>query len=733
MVRKYPPIDKFVLITVIVMVCLVPLLVLMKNISIPKEIMSFWTGWTGETYYMNLFSYYKSRLLIVCGGILTIIILVNLKSILKQIRFTWLYAFLLGAFFFILLATIFSEYSTVAVNGLPNRCEGLLVWLSYLILLLAVIIFVRNTRHFSCLVGGLLISAGLISIIGLFQYYGMDVFVSTWGERIITAVDSASSSGIESKLNDYCLASTLYNSNNAGMYFSMLFPFAVVLFLAADSFNKRLIMLAVSCLFFAGLLGSNARGAFLAIIVAIVVLCIMARYLFKKNRTAVLFLILSLLLVILVMDRTSNGKVTGRMGSIPDSVTTVAPDELWSPVASEPGIITGIYNKKLVIKFDGNRVYINSGNDVLIIETLNDKVQFLDSTFNILQIGSWNNGNMRFLNDPGYADIVFTFNKNELNLLFNNIPLSLKVVEDRCFFNQEATAPIQELKSDKNSLIVDNGKERFAFDVNIKSKTLSCVNEDGSSIPLVPWKNNLFLIADNRFADYYIVCTNDYLRLYKGSNPLTFTVDDHGFRYQKVSGQPYDIGQPIESYGFAGRETFFSSRGYIWSRSIPLLKHTFLLGHGPDNFIFHFPQHDGLGKFLYLYDQNMLVDKPHNIYLQIGINFGLASLLLFLLFWSTYLIKSFRQYNGLKNLSASQSIGMACMVAVIGYLVSGLVYDSNVSVSPVFWGLLGLGTACNNFKEPEVADISPLCPEDITADDNIHETRGYTPPLTSNS
>ena len=716
METKFSQIDKFVLITVIVMVGLVPLLVLMKSVPIPEEIMPFWTGWTNETYDLDLFSYYKSRVLIVCGGILAIFILFNLKSFYKQIRLTWLYVFLLGAFLFIFLSTIFSNYLAVAVNGSPNRYEGLLVWLSYLILLLSVVIFIRNTRQISYLVGGLLISASLISIIGLFQYYGMDVFLSFWGKRIITAVASISSLGIKSPFGDYCLVSTLYNPNNAGMYFSMLFPFTVVLFLAADLFKRRIIMLGVSCLFFAALLGSNARGAFFATIVATVVLCIMGRYILQKNRTAVLFLILSLLLVILVMDKTSTGKVTGRMGLILNSVVMVFLEEIWNPVASEPGTIAGIYNKKLLIKFDGNRAYFNLGDDVLIIETLNEKIQFLDSTFNALPIGSWDNGSMRFLNDPRYANIFFNYEGNTLNLFFNNIKVPLKVMDNHCFFNQEVTAPIQELKSDKNSLIVDNGKESFT--IRVKSKQISCVNEDGSSIPLILWKNNLFLIDDSRFADYYIAYTNDYLRLYKGSGLLTFTLDDRGFRYQKVSGQPYDIGQPVESFGFTGKETFFSSRGYIWSRSIPLLKHTILLGRGPDNFAIYFPQHDGLGKFLYLHDQNMIVDKPHNIYLQIGINFGLVSLLLFLLFWSSYLIKSYRLYNGLKNLTASQTIGMACMVAVIGYLVSGLVYDSNVSVSPVFWGLLGIGIACNNFKEPEAADTSPLCSEDITIDEN---------------
>ena len=38
---------------------------------------------------------------------------------------------------------------------------------------------------------------------------------------------------------------------------------------------------------------------------------------------------------------------------------------------------------------------------------------------------------------------------------------------------------------------------------------------------------------------------------------------------------------------------------------------------------------------------------------------------------------------------------MAVMVALFGYMVTGIANDSTVAVAPVFWGMLGFGMAVN--------------------------------------
>lgn len=71
-------------------------------------------------------------------------------------------------------------------------------------------------------------------------------------------------------------------------------------------------------------------------------------------------------------------------------------------------------------------------------------------------------------------------------------------------------------------------------------------------------------------------------------------------------------------------------RGYIWSRTIPILPDYLVLGAGPDCFLYEFPQDDILGK-LYAYGTgSIVVDKPHNLYLQIFVNEGGIALLAFL-------------------------------------------------------------------------------------------------------
>ena len=109
------------------------------------------------------------------------------------------------------------------------------------------------------------------------------------------------------------------------------------------------------------------------------------------------------------------------------------------------------------------------------------------------------------------------------------------------------------------------------------------------------------------------------------------------------SKKDVDIEFP-ETFGFKGKEKLGSMRGYIWSRSIPMLKNNLILGSGPDTFAFRFPQNDLIGLY-YAYDTpNTIVDKPHNLYLQIALNDGVIALLAFLAIMIIYIVDSIKLY-----------------------------------------------------------------------------------------
>ena len=132
-----------------------------------------------------------------------------------------------------------------------------------------------------------------------------------------------------------------------------------------------------------------------------------------------------------------------------------------------------------------------------------------------------------------------------------------------------------------------------------------------------------------------------------------------------------------------------SLRGFVWSRTIPLLKDYVLLGAGPDQFGFVFPHNDYVAR--YQYDLlTTYYKKPHNYYLQMGIETGCLSLVLMLAFFVIFLKRGFAAAKG-KCHTQKENFIRAILISVLGYLFAGMFNDSMVVTAPVFWCLLGLG------------------------------------------
>lgn len=144
------------------------------------------------------------------------------------------------------------------------------------------------------------------------------------------------------------------------------------------------------------------------------------------------------------------------------------------------------------------------------------------------------------------------------------------------------------------------------------------------------------------------------------------------------------------------KENIFSGRGYLWSRTLPLLKNPkyFMVGSGPDTFTIVYPQDDYIGMELNGY-KGSIVTKPHNLYLQIAVQTGVPSLIAFLALCIWYVVQSFRLYWKREFHDYYEQVGVGILLAVLGYLIAGIVNDSTVCVAPIFWILLGVGFAIN--------------------------------------
>lgn len=155
-----------------------------------------------------------------------------------------------------------------------------------------------------------------------------------------------------------------------------------------------------------------------------------------------------------------------------------------------------------------------------------------------------------------------------------------------------------------------------------------------------------------------------------------------------------DVNEKIPSVGFKNLQHMATGRGFIWSHSIPLLTDNLIIGGGPDSFAYQFPQRDIVGKIRGLGLPYTIVDKPHNTYLQIGINTGVISLLAILFIFGYYIYTSCKAILT-KRYESKFLFGLSVgfLTGICAYLVCSLSTDSTVSVSPIFYAGLGFALA----------------------------------------
>ena len=165
------------------------------------------------------------------------------------------------------------------------------------------------------------------------------------------------------------------------------------------------------------------------------------------------------------------------------------------------------------------------------------------------------------------------------------------------------------------------------------------------------------------------------------------------YYYHNVYGKNVTECADSESIGFDGYEQFASHRGFIWSRSLPLLKQNILFGCGPDQFVYEFPNDDYLSLLNNGY-YGEIVTKPHNMYLQMGVQTGVVSLIAFILFYILYCIQSIKLLWKTKDISVSYIISEAVLIGSFGYMVTGIANDSTIGVAPVFWTFIGVRISC---------------------------------------
>ncbi|MGI6084164.1 MAG: O-antigen ligase family protein [Acetivibrionales bacterium] len=564
---------------------IIPLIVFSKFVKLSEIEMK---SWIGEQIHADFFSYYKSQWLIVFTVMALVFLLAYL--ILKGLKLERSFLYIPTAVYagLIVLSAVTSKYPDTAFKGFPGRYEGMLVLLCYLLLMLVVFNLVKTEKQIKFLLGALLISVAIICIIGLFQFFGMDLFKSDFGKKLILPKEYYQfKDNVNFRFEDTYVYSTLSNPNYVGSYTALLIPVAVVFMALSKKMYLRIGGTALTGLLLINLFGSRSRAGLIALAATAVVAAILFRKAIFKRK--LLASAVAIGMVVLFF-----GANFALKGALIDRIVTE-----FSLMTSNEAQAFDIQD----IKFENNKVSIISASKTLTMENRDDDLFFYDTNGNEIKPTMKRSENITSISfsDPSYKD----------------------------------------------------------YSLTVKGRVIT-VNREGMIFQL------------------------------KGK--------DNGFMFIGVNGDETDNIVKPASFGFAGKERLGSARGYIWSRSMPLLRNALILGYGPDTFVIEFPQNDYIGKLRAYGTAHMIVDKPHNIYLQIAMNTGVLSLLSVLVLFGFYIIQSLKLYIKDINSSFASITGAGIFLAVFGYLAAGVFNDSMVAVTPIFWVLLGLGFVCNRIN-----------------------------------
>jgi hypothetical protein len=172
--------------------------------------------------------------------------------------------------------------------------------------------------------------------------------------------------------------------------------------------------------------------------------------------------------------------------------------------------------------------------------------------------------------------------------------------------------------------------------------------------------------------------------------------------------EPVDLSIPVPSWGFYGRETWGSSRGFIFSRTFPLMPRYILIGSGPDTYINVFPNDDLFGKLVSGIHPSMGVDKAHNFYLQTWITKGGIAALAMMFIFAHYLFTTFISLIKSKNEPISvYGLRLGLLAGVSAFVVASMSTDSTIGSTGVFFVLLGMGYGLNEWVKRQAIPRRP--------------------------
>ena len=256
------------------------------------------------------------------------------------------------------------------------------------------------------------------------------------------------------------------------------------------------------------------------------------------------------------------------------------------------------------------------------------------------------------------------------------------------------------IHSDNYYMVRGISVDKGAITIKGSSNVLKCIINDEGNIYFTDEYDNILNVRSDgdsiTFPYPYDMISagfeNSALWLdlgYKGR--ISFAIKDGQFYPMAADGSLINdissgdkAGEELYTDSYKKIDALFTGRGYIWRKTLPLLKNTIIFGHGAGTFGLYFKQFDYAGLLNSQGNVDLIVDRPHSMYIQMAFSQGILCMTAYAVMVITVII-TFIKDNKCKNINK-----LPVIIAVIGFCIMELITDSSVTVNPIFWAVLGL-------------------------------------------
>lgn len=223
-------------------------------------------------------------------------------------------------------------------------------------------------------------------------------------------------------------------------------------------------------------------------------------------------------------------------------------------------------------------------------------------------------------------------------------------------------------------------QEQAISNSNIGSATLSQNSMDNN--------NNNVIINKETAIQYKNFIANELNKVSFVSQAYAAPAENEGSA--NTATEQFQLPQLPESRVGAG-----SGRLFIWENTFDLIKQRPLVGYGLDTFVYHFPQNDP-DKIANLETHTVIVDKPHNLYINILYGTGSVALIALLALLASHLLKGIKVIISEKLDNAYSNVFMSLFIGWLAYLVQAVFNDSVIGSAPIFWVIFGVSVVITN-------------------------------------